>query len=171
LLVKSGSYISGVRYICKRNSSYGGKLEVSLLYKKEIMGSSPLIVRSLINDMMNCIRNWNSLSDDDEYEFRLVLNELICNGVFHGNKGCSNKKVKVRIEEVDSVTLDIWVKDEGGGFDYNKVFKNYYNRKPYFLLAESGRGLLLVKAMCNNIQFNNNGSLIRIRKSINKKIL
>lgn len=121
--------------------------------------------------MMNCIRNWNSLSDDDEYEFRLVLNELICNGVFHGNKGCSHKKVKVRIEEVDPVTLDIWVKDEGRGFDYDKFFKNCYSHKSYLMLSEGGRGLQLVKAMCNNIQFNNNGSMIRVRKSINQKIL
>lgn len=144
---------------------------MSLLYKNEIKGSSPSIVRTLIDDMINCIKNWNNLSDDDEYEFRLVLNELICNGVFHGNKGCSNKKVKVGIEVVDSMTLDIWVKDEGSGFDYDKILKNCYNRRPYFLLSESGRGLLLVKAICNNIQFNNNGSLIRVRKSINKKIL
>ena len=143
---------------------------MSLLFEKEIVGSSPLAIRTLVNDMMNCIKSWNNLDADDEYEFRLILNELISNGIFHGNKGCCDKKIKVGIEEVNSTTLDIWVKDEGNGFDYTKVVKNKECNR-YFLLSESGRGLMLVNAMCNNVKFNNNGSLVRIRKSIDKKVL
>jgi serine/threonine-protein kinase RsbW len=142
---------------------------VNLLYENEITGSSPVVIRALVNDMMNCIKNWNKLDEDEEYEFRLVLNELISNGVFHGNKGYCNKRVKVGIEEVDEITLDIWVKDEGNGFDYNKICSSF--DCDHILLSEGGRGLMLVTAICNNIQFNHRGSLIKIRKSIHKRVL
>ncbi len=141
---------------------------VKLLFKKQITGSNPLIVRNLINEMMNCIREWNPLEEDEYYEFRLILNELISNGILHGNKGFCNKKVNVAIEEVDSNTLDIFIKDEGQGFDYKQVCKN----KPEsdgFKLSERGRGLMLVNALCNKMQFNENGNQIKITKSIGPK--
>lgn len=138
---------------------------VKSLFKKQIIGSSSLVIRSLIDEMMNCIESWNSLDDNDNYEFRLILNELISNGILHGNKGFCNKKVSVAIKEVDSNTLDILIEDEGQGFDYKRVCQECYNFDT-FALSEGGRGLMLVNALCKNIQFNENGSQIKITKSI-----
>lgn len=138
---------------------------VKSLFKKQIIGSNSLAIRSLIDEMMNIIEKWNSLDDNDNYEFRLVLNELISNGILHGNKGFSDKKVSVAIKEVDSNTLDILIEDEGQGFDYKRVCQEYYNCDT-FALSEGGRGLMLVKALCNKVQFNENGSQIKITKSV-----
>lgn len=143
-------------------------MEVALvksLFRKQIIGSSPLVIRFLIDEMMSCIEAWNSLDDNCNYEFRLILNELISNGILHGNKGFSKKKVSVAIKEVDSTTLEIFIKDEGQGFDYKKVCREYYDCDT-FELSEGGRGLMLVNALCNKIQFNENGSQIKITKSI-----
>ena len=65
---------------------YGGSTD-ELLFKKQIIGDNPFVVRGLINEMMACIMEWNKLEEDEYYEFRLILNELISNGIFHGNKG------------------------------------------------------------------------------------
>ena len=138
---------------------------VKLLFKKQITGSNPLKVRKLINEMMNCINEWNPLDEDEYFEFRLVLNELISNGILHGNKGFCNKKVNVAIEEVDSTTLDIFIKDEGQGFDYKK----FCQQRPdcgSLNMSEGGRGLMLVHALCSKIQFNENGNQVKITKSI-----
>ena len=40
--------------------------------------------------MMNCLNMWNDLEEDEEFEFRL-LNELISNGIMHGNEKCETK--------------------------------------------------------------------------------
>lgn len=144
-------------------------MEVALvkpLFKKQIIGDSSLAIRSLIDEMMDCIKKWNPLDDNDNYEFRLILNELISNGILHGNKGFSEKKgVSVAIKEVDTTTLDIFIKDEGKGFDYKKVCQECYNWDT-FNLSEGGRGLMLVNALCSKIQFSENGSQIKITKSI-----
>jgi serine/threonine-protein kinase RsbW len=138
---------------------------VKLLFKKQITGNNPLVVRGLINEMMNCIEKWNRLDEDEYYEFRLVLNELISNGIFHGNKGFCDKNVNVAIEEVNSTTLDIFIKDEGEGFDYKHICRNYI-KSDNLKLSEGGRGLMLVKALCSKIQFDGNGNQIKITKSI-----
>ena len=90
---------------------------VKLLFKTDYRKQS-FKVRKLINEMMNCIKIGIPLDEDEYFEFRLILNELISNGILHGNKGFCNEKVNVAIEEVDSTTLDIFTKDEGQGFDY-----------------------------------------------------
>lgn len=138
---------------------------MKLLFKKQIIVSNPLIVRNLINELMNCIMEWNYLEEDESYEFRLILNELISNGVLHGNKGFCNKKVSVMIEEVDSTTLDIFIRDEGSGFDYNHICQDKF-KCDSLKMSESGRGLKLVNALCNKIQFNENGNQVKITKSI-----
>ena len=138
---------------------------MKLLFKKQITGSNPLKVIKVINEMMNCINEWNPLDEDEYFEFRLVLNELISNGILHGNKGFCNKKVNVAIEEVDSTTLDIFIKDEGQGFDYKK----FCQQRPdcgSLNMSEGGRGLMLVHALCSKIQFNENGNQVKITKSI-----
>lgn len=138
---------------------------MKLLFKKQITGSNPLIVRKLINEMMNCINEWNPLDEDEYFEFRLILNELISNGILHGNKGLCNKKVNVAIEEVNSTTLDIFIKDEGQGFDYKKLCQ-YRPECDNLNMSEGGRGLMLVNALCSKIQFNENGNQVKITKSI-----
>ncbi|NLI59955.1 MAG: ATP-binding protein [Clostridiales bacterium] len=138
---------------------------MKLLFKKQIIGSNPLIVRNLISEMMNCIKEWNPLDEGEYYEFRLVLNELISNGVLHGNKGYSDKKVNVMIEEVDSTTLDIFIKDEGQGFDYKSIYQ-HNSQFDDIQMSEGGRGLILVNALCSKIQFNERGNQIKITKSI-----
>ncbi|NLJ41626.1 MAG: ATP-binding protein [Clostridiales bacterium] len=138
------------------------------LFKKQIIVNNPLAIRKLANEMMNHIRNWNSLDEEDLYEFRLIINELICNGIKHGNKGFCDKKVSIQIEEVDSNTLDISVKDEGPGFDYSHIGRNNHKRKCLEEL-ESGRGLMLVNALCNKIQFNKEGNQVRVTKTICQK--
>ncbi|HZJ56895.1 MAG TPA: ATP-binding protein [Clostridia bacterium] len=136
-----------------------------LLFKKQIVGDSPPAVRDLISEMMACIMEWNHLKEEEYYEFRLILNELISNGIFHGNKGLCNKKVNVAIKEVNPTTLDIFIKDEGQGFDYKRICQGYLG-DDILKLSERGRGLMLVNALCSKIQFDANGSHVKITKSI-----
>lgn len=138
---------------------------MEFLFKKQIICDNPQVVRNLISEMMNSIIRWNTLKEEEYYEFRLILNELISNGIFHGNKGLCSKKVIVSIKEKNSTTLDILIKDEGQGFDYKTVCKDCCDSEN-FDLSEGGRGLMIVNALCNKIQFDANGSHIKITKSI-----
>ena len=138
---------------------------VKLLYQREIIGSNITIVRSLVRDMMTCISDWKCLDEEENYEFRLILNELIANGILHGNKGSGDKRVKVSIKEVNPNTLDISIKDEGQGFDHQHLCHELCEKNA-LRMSEGGRGLLLVSAFCNKIKFNEDGNHVKITKTI-----
>lgn len=111
--------------------------------------------------MMNCINMWNSLMEDEEFEFRLILNELISNGITHGNERCEDKSLVASIREVDKDTISICIEDEGDGFNHNSCF-----HKKYPLYTEGGRGLKIIRELCDEVQFYCNGSHIEVSKSI-----
>jgi len=140
---------------------------VSILFCKRITGCDSNCIRAMVQKMMNCIKAWKSLSDEEEYEFRLILNELIANGTVHGNKRLCDKTITVRIEAVDPNTIEITIQDEGMGFDYRRFFREGYpcDMDPY---SERGRGLKLIRAICDDIMFNQAGNQIRIYKTIKK---
>jgi len=117
---------------------------------------------------MDCIRSKYILSDTEEYEFRLILNELIANGTVHGNKRLCDKTITAQIESINGDTISIMIRDEGSGFDYKRFFENAYpcDINPF---SERGRGLKLIKAMCDSIRFNHRGNQIQICKSIKKQ--
>jgi len=89
----------------------------------------------------------------------LCVSEAIMNSIYHGNDSQRNKKISVKIEyKNDDIILEI--SDEGEGFDYKgiedpTIIKN--------LRKESGRGLYIIKSLCNQLEFKNNGSCIRIK--------
>lgn len=140
---------------------------MNILFNKKITGCESSIIRSMIQEMMNCIKSWKALSDDDEYEFQLILNELIANGTVHGNKGLCTKAIIALIEAIDLETICITIQDEGTGFNYKDIFNGAYPCD-LSLYSERGRGLKLIKLICDDIAFNQSGNQIRISKSIRK---
>ena len=143
---------------------------MSILYRKSITGCESGCIRSMIQDMMNFIKSQYELTDDAEYEFRLILNELIANGTVHGNKKLCDKSITAQIETIDQDIVSITIQDEGCGFDYNSFLKNAYPCDNN-IYSERGRGLKLISAICDSIRFNESGNQIRISKSVKKKSL
>jgi len=141
---------------------------VSILYNKSITGCESKCIRAMIKDMMDCIKSRYALSDSEEYEFRLILNELIANGTIHGNKRLCDKSITAQIEAIDPYTIGITIQDEGSGFNYKEFFSREYPCDAN-TFSERGRGLKLIKAMCDNIRFNYIGNQIKISKSIQKR--
>ncbi len=92
------------------------------------------------------------------FDIRIVLNELIINGVIHGNKCKKEKDVKVTIV-VDKEAVSIEVEDEGLGIDYN--FDIYDPNR----LESYGRGLVIVKGLVDELTIE--GNKVKATKYIN----
>lgn len=103
------------------------------------------------NDLIQIQTNLQSIIKDDSllFDARLILDELICNGVHHGNKKRKEKLVDLLIEISDRY-LKIEVKDEGNGFVYNRD-----NYDP-FSLSTGGRGLQIVDGLSDEFYVENN---------------
>lgn len=106
------------------------------------------LVKDFVED---ALRKLNKMINDDDtmFEIRLIMNELIINGIFHGNKYIESKKVKVAVKLKNS-KLIINVKDEGTGVHYD--FESY---NPMDLKCR-GRGLVLVEGLSDELILDKN---------------
>lgn len=95
------------------------------------------ILNDIVTDILLSIDR--EISDDDKFNIKLILSELIINGIKHGNKNDLEKNIFVSLF-IDDEWVEISVSDEGEGFIYTK------NIDPY-TYCESGRGLLLVEGL------------------------
>lgn len=82
-------------------------------------------------------------------DLSIALTELVNNAIHHGNKNDSNKKVTVTFT-TDESKITISVSDEGGGFSPNKLSDPLH---PDNLMADSGRGIYLVRALMDDVDY------------------
>ena len=104
--------------------------------------------------------------DHDVYGNLLIATlEAANNAITHGNKLDESKQVEIVFtKEEDRILLT--VKDEGPGFDYKNIpdptsSENIENM--------SGRGVYLMSKLSDEIEFENNGSFIKMTFLLLKK--
>lgn len=122
-------------------------------YKEIILDSTFEEVERLEN-YVNKLQDWIEFNDDDFARIMLTLSEAATNAIVHGNKENPNKKVTIR-STVSNGELIITVKDEGAGFDPDKIPDPL---KEENLLNIGGRGIYLIEEYADNLQFEDNGT-------------
>jgi serine/threonine-protein kinase RsbW len=100
----------------------------------------------------------NSFSDEDIFAVHLAVEEAFINGVKHGNKMDPTKQIKVDYL-VDSDRIEVWVTDEGAGFDPDEVPDPRSGRNIY---KSNGRGLLLMRSYMDEVEYNENGNTVHM---------
>ncbi len=106
------------------------------------------------------------LNSDQSFDVRVILNELLQNAIRYGCT-ISKQRVFMNVRICDRDTLSITVQDDGNGFDPEKVMEDEQNRLPCKSeLAENGRGLQIVKNLCDDMVFNQKGNCITVRKKL-----
>jgi len=101
-------------------------------------------VDQLLKKLSKIITDENTL-----FDVRLILNELIINGVFHGNNCDEFKCVKIDLSIIKN-RIRIEVVDEGDGIKYDIDSYNPTSLKP------SGRGLVIVNGLSDELIVENN---------------
>jgi len=93
-------------------------------------------------------------------EVLIALDEAIVNAVKHGNK-CDPRKAVHIIAEFSSEGVLFTVTDEGSGFERDSVPDP---TEPCRLLEPSGRGLLLINHIMDEVRFNQCGNRLEMFK-------
>lgn len=103
------------------------------------------------NFVENILERLDKVIDDKDaiFEIKLIINELIINSIFHGNKYIESKKIQLGLE-LKNNKLVIYVKDEGTGIHYD--FESY---NPMELKCR-GRGLVLVEGLSDELILDRN---------------
>jgi len=89
---------------------------------------------------------------------QVAIIEAVNNAILHGNKLNSSKKVTLNYK-IESDLLKFVITDEGTGFDYENIPDPTL---PENIEKSHGRGIFLMKHLCDKIAFNNNGTQVEL---------
>jgi len=113
-------------------------------------------------------KTWGAVGECSLFEIKVILNELLSNAVKHGSK---NGYINISAHMGSDDFIFVEVEDDGEGYDYNGLLMSAERSSScgdIFSLKETGRGLLIVKSLCNSLQFNKKGNKVAIRKELFK---
>lgn len=95
-------------------------------------------------------------NDAESFAVKLSMEESLANAIKHGNRYDPQKQVEIHFE-VDHRKTVITVIDEGNGFDPQKIPDPTRDEN---LEKPSGRGIMLIRAYMDEVQYNDRGNQI-----------
>ena len=107
--------------------------------------------------------------EEDQHKIEMAVHESVINAVAHGNKHDPRKKVWLRFQ-VHEDRLEIRVRDEGSGFDVDRVADPLAAGN---LLKVSGRGIFLIRAFMDEFRVEKipgSGTEVTLVKRLNSKM-
>lgn len=97
--------------------------------------------------------------DDDIYgNIMIAVTESVNNAIIHGNKESKTKSVNLKLKFEES-TIKFVISDEGVGFDYKNLPDP---TSPENLDKPGGRGIFLMKNLCDEVSFSDNGQTVEL---------
>jgi serine/threonine-protein kinase RsbW len=136
----------------------GPCLELERSLPSKVAAISPFVDR-----LMLLFRKCGCVSEG-ESEVEIALREALANAIIHGNHENSGKHVHVRCR-CEPTEISIAVKDEGRGFDIERIADP---TAPENRGSIHGRGIYLMKAPMDEVQFEEDGVVVHMRKRTGK---
>jgi|SRR5580700_8825104 serine/threonine-protein kinase RsbW len=102
-------------------------------------------------------------ANKNEDEIETAVHEAVVNAIVHGNRENPEKRVYIICRCSMNGEVVISVRDEGAGFDYRAVPDPTGAQR---LLLIHGRGLHIMKALMDEVWFEENGTVVLMRKRI-----
>ena len=133
-------------------------IELERCLPSEVAAISPFVDR-----LMLLFRKCGCVSEG-ECGVEIALREALANAIIHGNHENPEKHVHVRCR-CEPSEISIAVKDEGPGFDVNKIADP---TAPENTASVHGRGIYLMKALMDEVRFEDGGVAVHMRKSTGK---
>ena len=97
--------------------------------------------------------------DDDIYgNIMIAVTEAVNNAIVHGNGNDTNKNVALTLQLLDH-RIKFTIEDEGNGFDYTALPDP---TAPENIAKPGGRGIFLMKHLCDEVSFNDDGTTVEL---------
>jgi serine/threonine-protein kinase RsbW len=104
----------------------------------------------------------NGCNAEAEMDLRLAAQEALANAVVHGCHCQSTEHVQCTVAADRKIGVQVCVHDQGTGFDENEIPSPVEGEG---LLKPHGRGLLLLRALMDEVWFEDHGTQVCFRKS------
>jgi serine/threonine-protein kinase RsbW len=136
---------------------------VPFIELRQSLPSKVAVISSFVDQLMRFILKFRS-ADGTESDIEMALHEALANAVIHGNGENSCKRLYVSCRCYMDGEVSITVRDEGRGFDSSALRDptSQENR-----LLTHGRGIHLMKALMDEVCFEEGGAVVMMRKRSN----
>jgi len=119
-----------------------------------------VLVEKLVDDVCDLF----DIKEEIYGHILVALTEAVNNGLQHGNKTNPDTHIEVTFK-VKSDTLIFTVKDQGPGFDYDNLPDP---TDPKNIEKPTGRGIFLMKHLCDNVIFEDKGTKVVMEFKLKK---
>lgn len=119
-----------------------------------------VLVEKLVDDVCDLF----DIKEDIYGHILVALTEAVNNGLQHGNKANPDTHIEVRFQVKDD-TLFFTVKDQGPGFDHTTLPDP---TDPKNIEKPTGRGIFLMKHLCDNVTFEEKGTKVIMEFKLKK---
>lgn len=103
-----------------------------------------------------------NFSDDLYGNIMVAVTESVNNAIIHGNKSNPAKNVHLSLK-IEEKVIKFFVKDEGAGFNYDELPDP---TAPENLEKIGGRGIFLMKHLCDDVEFTDEGRTVEMTFNI-----
>ena len=119
-----------------------------------------VLVEKLVDDVCDLF----DIKEEIYGHILVALTEAVNNGLQHGNKANPDSNIEVTFKVKDD-TLYFTVKDQGPGFDYDNLPDP---TDPQNIEKPTGRGIFLMKHLCDNVTFEEKGTKVVMEFKLKK---
>lgn len=119
-----------------------------------------VLVEKLVDDVCDLF----DIQEEIYGHILVALTEAVNNGLQHGNKANPDTHIEVTFKVKDD-TLFFTVKDQGPGFDYDNLPDP---TDPENIEKPTGRGVFLMKHLCDNVVFEEKGTRVILEFKLKK---
>lgn len=125
---------------------------------KSIKIAIPSLIENItiIESFIDNAREKFHINDDIYGNIMISVTECVSNAITHGNREDKKKTVRLELRFLDD-QIKFIIEDEGEGYDYQHLNDP---TSPENLEKSGGRGVFIMKHLCDEIQFENQGSRI-----------
>lgn len=136
---------------------------VSFAGPRNTLPSDIDIISSFVNQLMNFISKFRAAGGNN-FEIELALCEALVNAVVHGNQKQAEKLVYVHCRCTRDGEVSITIQDEGRGLEHDAIPDAISQDNQ---LQTYGRGIYLMRTLMDDVDFEQDGSVVHMRKKAN----
>lgn len=107
----------------------------------------------IVESFIDNAKDKYDLNDDIYGNIMIAVTESVNNAIVHGNQSNNSKNVHLKLS-LEKSLIKFTIEDEGAGFDFHNLPDPTL---PENLSKPGGRGIFLMKNLCDEVSFKNEG--------------
>ena len=139
-------------------------MDENSIHRSMEIPSKASMAEELCTGLLATVKTFN-YTEEEIFAIHLATEEAFVNAVNHGNEGDQEKKIKFDYE-ITPDKVEISITDQGTGFEPDAIPDP---RKEENLYKTGGRGVLLLRAYMDVVEYNENGNSVRMIKYRKKR--